>query len=185
MRKPYTLKHINKSGQQGFSLFIVLMVMIVVAFFVVSVTQSYNTEQRISTNDADRKFAAALAEAALREGESKIAAFDGIVKFTDNCTDAKCRAAGSSPGTFGDIIVEPGTSTVEAWERRNGAGKAKLLIDTNGGTLANMGASESPRYIIEYISTQDDGMVIYRVTAKAWGKNKNTVVVLQSYVTAG
>lgn len=182
MRKPYTVNHTNKSAQKGFSLFIVLMVMIVVAFFVVSVTQSYNTEQRISTNDADRKFAAALADAALREGESKIAAFDGAVKFTDNCTDAQCRAAGSKPGTYGEVVVEQGTSAVEAWERKNGA---DLLIDTNGKQLANTGAGKNPRYIIEYISTQDDGAVIYRVTAKAWGKNKNTVVILQSYVSAG
>lgn len=51
--------------------------------------------------------------------------------------------------------------------------------------MANTGAGKNPRYIIEYISTQDDGAVIYRVTAKAWGKNKNTVVILQSYVSAG
>ncbi|MDO5070111.1 pilus assembly PilX family protein [Neisseria zoodegmatis] len=184
MRKPYAVNYSKKSAQQGFSLFIVLMVMIVVAFFVVSVTQSYNTEQRISTNDADRKFAAALAEAALRAGEKQIAEFDGEITFTDDCKDAKCRAAGSVEGSFGGIVVT-GNSSVEAWRRSDGGSKSKLYIDTNGAKLPNSGASQQPRYIIEYISTQNDGSVIYRVTAKAWGKNANTVVVLQSYVSAG
>lgn len=183
MRKPYTVNYADKSAQQGFSLFIVLMVMIVVAFFVVSATQSYNTEQRISTNDADRKFAAALAEVALRAGEKNIAEFDGVIRFTDNCEEARCRAAGSAEGNFGDIVVA-GTSSVEAWQRSDGGSRSKLYIDTKGVQLPKSGASQAPRYIIEYISTQNDGSVIYRVTAKAWGKNANTVVVLQSYVSA-
>ena len=73
MRRPITLNHPAKaSAQKGFALFIVLMIMIVIALLVVTATQSYNTEQRISTNDADHKFATTLAEAALREGENHI-----------------------------------------------------------------------------------------------------------------
>lgn len=46
MRKQNTLTGIPTSdGQRGFALFIVLMVMIVVAFLVVTAAQSYNTEQ--------------------------------------------------------------------------------------------------------------------------------------------
>ncbi len=41
--------------------------------------------------------------------------------------------------------------------------------------------SKPPRYIIEYLGVKN-GENVYRVTAKAWGKNANTVVVLQSYV---
>ena len=52
MRRPITL--IKPDRQQGYALFIVLMMMIVIALLVVTATQSYNTEQRISTNDADR-----------------------------------------------------------------------------------------------------------------------------------
>ena len=47
----------------------------------------------------------------------------------------------------------------------------------------NSGATKDARYIIEYLSTNStDNRTIYRVTAKAWGKNENTVVILQSYV---
>lgn len=162
-----------KSAQQGFSLFIVLMVMIVVAFLVVSVTQSYNTEQRISTNDADHKYAAALAETALRAGESKIA--EKIAEkelaesdFKENCEDALC-TVGTKP----------------AWERATcGDNNRSSCIENGKVPDSATGTRNPPRYIIEYISTQNNGSVIYRVTAKAWGKNANTSVTLQSYVQA-
>ena len=56
MRRPHSLIQ-SKSNQQGFALFIVLMMMVAIALLVVAAMQSYNTEQRISTNDADRKLA--------------------------------------------------------------------------------------------------------------------------------
>lgn len=148
---------------------------------VVSITQSYNTEQRISTNDADHKYAAALAETALRAGENRIAGpeFEDEVTFTPNCTKALCSAANAAKGTFGSVIVEAETRGIAAWERMCGK---KTCIEINGIELENTGAGKAPRHIIEYISTQNNGSVIYRVTAKAWGKNANTSVILQSYV---
>ena len=88
MRRPITLNHPAKaSAQKGFALFIVLMIMIVIALLVVTATQSYNTEQRISTNDADHKFATTLAEAALREGEDYIYSIEeGKQIFNDPCS---------------------------------------------------------------------------------------------------
>ena len=61
----------------------------------------------------------------------------------------------------------------------------KKCIDENGEEYPgkNSGAKANPRFIIEYLSTNStDNRTIYRVTAKAWGKNENTVVMLQSYV---
>ncbi|WP_373745771.1 PilX N-terminal domain-containing pilus assembly protein [Neisseria dentiae] len=187
MRQPQPfITSTSKSAQQGFSLFIVLMVMIVVAFLVVSVTQSYNTEQRISTNDADHKYATALAETALRTGESRIATaeFENRVTFSPDCTDALCSPANAAAGTFGDIVVQAEASKVDAWERKTCGNNNSSCLDANGRAVTVAGARTNPRYIIEYISTQADGTVIYRVTAKAWGKNNNTVVILQSYVAA-
>ncbi|MGP1363647.1 pilus assembly protein [Neisseria sp. DTU_2020_1000833_1_SI_GRL_NUU_006] len=187
MRRPITLNHPAKaSAQKGFALFIVLMIMIVIALLVVTATQSYNTEQRISTNDADHKFATTLAEAALREGENHIYEIeDGKKPFTDDCTDGLCKAAHVDAGSYstssGTIIVN-GTSKVEAWVRECGK---KKCIDENGEEYPrkNSGAKANPRFIIEYLSTNStDNRTIYRVTAKAWGKNENTVVILQSYV---
>ncbi|HFC3948834.1 TPA: PilX N-terminal domain-containing pilus assembly protein [Neisseria gonorrhoeae] len=196
MRKQNTLTGIPTSdGQRGFALFIVLMVMIVVAFLVVTAAQSYNTEQRISANESDRKLALSLAEAALREGEFQVLDLeytaDSKVTFSENCEKGLCTAVNvrtnnANEVSFGNIVVQ-GTPTVEAVKRscpaKSGKNSTGLCID-NQGVEYNKGAagvSKMPRYIIEYLGVKN-GQNVYRVTAKAWGKNANTVVVLQSYV---
>ncbi|CNR87923.1 TPA: PilX N-terminal domain-containing pilus assembly protein [Neisseria gonorrhoeae] len=196
MRKQNALTGIPTSeGQRGFALFIVLMVMIVVAFLVVTAAQSYNTEQRISANESDRKLALSLAEAALREGEFQVLDLeytaDSKVTFSENCENGLCTAVNvrtndANEETFDNIVVK-GKPTVEAVKRSCPAKSSKnstdLCIDNQGveykkGTGS---VSKMPRYIIEYLGVKN-GQNVYRVTAKAWGKNANTVVVLQSYV---
>ncbi|HFA7378277.1 TPA: pilus assembly protein [Neisseria gonorrhoeae] len=193
MRKQNTLTGIPTSdGQRGFALFIVLMVMIVVAFLVVTAAQSYNTEQRISANESDRKLALSLAEAALREGEFQVLdleyAADSKVTFSENCEKGLCTAVNvrtnnnGNEEAFGNIVVK-GKPTVEAVKRSCPANSASLCIDNQGVeyTKGTGNVSKMPRYIIEYLGVKN-GQNVYRVTAKAWGKNANTVVVLQSYV---
>ncbi|HGO6595855.1 TPA: PilX N-terminal domain-containing pilus assembly protein [Neisseria gonorrhoeae] len=196
MRKQNTLTGIPTSdGQRGFALFIVLMVMIVVAFLVVTAAQSYNTEQRISANESDRKLALSLAEAALREGEFQVLgleyAADSKVTFSENCEKGLCTAVNvrtnnANEESFGNIVVQ-GTPSVEAVKRscpaKSGKNSTGLCIDNQGVEYKKGTASVSkmPRYIIEYLGV-NNGQNVYRVTAKAWGKNANTVVVLQSYV---
>ncbi|ENS5840347.1 pilus assembly protein [Neisseria gonorrhoeae] len=197
MRKQNTLTGIPTSdGQRGSALFIVLMVMIVVAFLVVTAAQSYNTEQRISANESDRKLALSLAEAALREGEFQVLdleyAADSKVTFSENCEKGLCTAVNvrandnGNEEAFGNIVVQ-GKPTVEAVKRscpaKSGKNSTGLCID-NQGVEYKKGTgkvSKMPRYIIEYLGVKN-GQNVYRVTAKAWGKNANTVVVLQSYV---
>lgn len=186
-------RHLNnfapQPSQHGYALFIVLMIMIVIALLVVTAVQSYNTEQRISTNEADRKLALSLAEAALRKGENKILEFDGKkIVFAANCkgkigtTDTNGLCASPDAKSNGDIVVE--ATSGNAWEREE---SNKLYIDENSVRVTDIkvdNVSKEPRYIIEYISTDSaQGSTIYRVTAKAWGKNQNTVVMLQSYVS--
>lgn len=196
MRKQNTLTGIPTSdGQRGSALFIVLMVMIVVAFLVVTAAQSYNTEQRISANESDRKLALSLAEAALREGEFQVLdleyAADSKVTFSENCEKGLCTAVNvrtndANEETFDNIVVK-GKPTVEAVKRpcpaKSGKNSAGLCIDNKGMEYNKgvAGVSKMPRYIIEYLGVKN-GQNVYRVTAKAWGKNANTVVVLQSYV---
>lgn len=180
MRQPVYLKQSSPAKQQGFALFIVLMIMIVIALLVVAATQSYNTEQRISTNDADRKLATSLAEAALREGERAILTFENTPPtFTANCLNGLCQAVGAVSPTGHNITVN-GNSTTEAWQRQCGN---TLCIETNGIEYS-AGMAKNPRYIIEYLNADAGGQTFYRVTTKAWGKNENTVVMLQSYVSS-
>lgn len=196
MRKQNALTGIPTSeGQRGFALFIVLMVMIVVAFLVVTAAQSYNTEQRISANESDRKLALSLAEAALREGEFQVLDLeytaDSKVTFSENCENGLCTAVNvrtndANEETFDNIVVK-GKPTVEAVKRlcpaKSGKNSAGLCIDNQGVEYekGTGNVSKMPRYIIEYLGEKNN-QNIYRVTAKAWGKNANTVVVLQSYV---
>lgn len=193
MRKQNTLTGIPTSdGQRGFALFIVLMVMIVVAFLVVTAAQSYNTEQRISANESDRKLALSLAEAALREGELQVLDLeydtDSKVTFSENCGKGLCTAVNvrtnnDNEEAFDNIVVQ-GKSTVEAVKRSCTAKSTGLCIDNKGMEYKKGKGSvrKPPRYIIEYLGVKN-GENVYRVTAKAWGKNVNTVVVLQSYVS--
>ncbi|QOG36386.1 pilus assembly PilX family protein [Neisseria gonorrhoeae] len=197
MRKQNTLTGIPTSdGQRGSALFIVLMVMIVVAFLVVTAAQSYNTEQRISANESDRKLALSLAEAALREGEFQVLDLeytaDSKVTFSENCEKGLCTAVNvrtnnnANEETFDNIVVK-GKPTVEAVKRpcpaKSGKNSTDLCIDNQGMEYkkGTGNVSKMPRYIIEYLGVKN-GQNVYRVTAKAWGKNANTVVVLQSYV---
>ena len=52
MRRPLHLSCAPRREQGGFALFIVLIMMIVIAFLVVAATQSYNTEMRIGSMKA-------------------------------------------------------------------------------------------------------------------------------------
>ncbi|HFB7740062.1 TPA: PilX N-terminal domain-containing pilus assembly protein [Neisseria gonorrhoeae] len=196
MRKQNALTGIPTSeGQRGFALFIVLMVMIVVAFLVVTAAQSYNTEQRIIANESDRKLALSLAEAALREGEFQVLDLeytaDSKVTFSENCENGLCTAVNvrtndANEEAFDNIVVK-GKPTVEAVKRscpaKSGKNSTGLCIDNQGVEYkkGTGNVSKMPRYIIEYLGVKN-GQNVYRVTAKAWGKNANTVVVLQSYV---
>lgn len=193
MRRPLHLSRAPRREQGGFALFIVLIMMIVIAFLVVAATQSYNTEMRIGSNDADRKMAMATAEAALRQGEGDISTLKDPT-FASNCAGGLCAAAASaapSPNPIKDtpqgtitVTIAGKDSAIAAWERQCGTTSASCL-ENSGRTFAVPGAAKAPRYIIEFINhTAATNTSIYRVTARAWGKNANTVVTVQSYVQA-
>ena len=190
MRRPLHLSRAPRREQGGFALFIVLIMMIVIAFLVVAATQSYNTEMRIGSNDADRKMAMATAEAALRQGEGDISTLKDPT-FASNCAGGLCAAAADkapTPNTIkdtpqGTITITGEGSAIAAWERTSCTNGS--CLENSGRTFAVPGAAKAPRYIIEFINhTAATNTSIYRVTARAWGKNANTVVTVQSYVQA-
>ena len=192
MRRPLHLSRAPRREQGGFALFIVLIMMIVIAFLVVAATQSYNTEMRIGSNDADRKMAMATAEAALRQGEGDISTLKDPT-FASNCAGGLWAAAASaapSPNPIKDtpqgtitVTIAGKDSAIAAWERTSCTNGS--CLENSGRTFAVPGAAKAPRYIIEFINhTAATNTSIYRVTARAWGKNANTVVTVQSYVQA-
>lgn len=190
MRRPQLNR--PKGLQQGFALFIVMIMMMVIAVLVVAAAQSYNTELRISSNDADRKLAMSVAEAALRQGESRIAEMNDP-NFTADCSGGLCAPAYADPIDYkdtlqGTIKVAQGGKT-PVWLPGSCDKDKGSCLDDNGVTFAAAGSgiSRPARYVIEFINRQNNaGNIanIYRVTARAWGRNSNTVVTVQSYVEA-
>ena len=166
----------SQDNVKGFSLPIVMIMMLVLAILVLAATQLFNTESRLSSNDADRKMTMQIAEAALRQGEQAIVDQDLVdldkkAQFTSNCDNGLCL---------------PSKSKQAVWE-----GGSNSLLETNGkeyaaDTVVNKQDTvvyKDPQYVIEWISDGTE-QIVYRVTARAWGENTNTVVTLQSYVAA-
>ena len=195
---------IFKSTQKGFSLFFVMILMLVIAFIVIMTSQSSLTEMRSSTNEADRKFALSLAENGLREGEFAIkAAFDAkptATTFTADCKNGWCLPAKDSyssnqshePFKF-DTAAAP---DIPAWERC-AANTSQQASSCGGKTVLDAGCDASARckksndgktyYIVEYLGSRMDNVKAqqidnFRVTSRARGNNDDTVVTLQSYV---
>ena len=195
---------IFKSAQKGFSLFFVMVLMLVIAFIVIMTSQSSLTEMRSSTNEADRKFALSLAENGLREGEFAIkAAFDAkptATTFTADCKNGWCLPAKDSysstqsnePFKF-DTAAAP---DIPAWERC-AANTSQQASSCVGKTVLDAGCDTKKRcmeskdgktyYIVEYLGSRMDNVKAqhidnFRVTSRARGNNDDTVVTLQSYV---
>jgi len=170
--------------QHGFSLIMVLAIMVVIALMVIAGSQVFNSELRISANDADRKHAFSLAEKALLQGEYVAAQLAVnskgeplpttavVVKFTATCMGGRCLPSDGTPGR-----TEP------AWERTNIlTGKKDEGSKDNSVETTLTGGSKNPRYIIEYLGDNAVDGRLFRVTSRAWGANENTVVTVQSYI---
>ena len=159
----------SQDNVKGFSLPVVMIMMLVLAIMVLAATQLFNTESRLSSNDADRKMTMQIAEATLRQGEQAIVdqdlvGLDKKAQFTSNCHNGLCL---------------PSRSQQAVWE-----GGSKSLLEEKGKEyVTDTAVHQKPRYVIEWIS-DDSEQIVYRVTARAWGENANTVVTLQSYVAA-
>lgn len=205
--------------QQGFTLFMVMILMAVIAILVLAGSQLLNTEMRLSSNDADKKYAFGLAEDALRHGEqyayltvhkenvlkqpdiiagvstSNIQSFftSSIVSktggiFNEACTNGLCAPSIESGVTAGTVY-----STIPAWERQGDDGKGnqvnifetaaseKKWLEYDLGATADV--SKDPRFIVEYLGpAESTDTTLYRITARAWGRNQNTQVTLQSVI---
>lgn len=199
--------------------------MLVIALLVIVTSQSANTELRISSNEADRKYAMSLAENGLNAAEEKLNELaNGIaaasasaasasatstgssnknksVVFTANCENGLCLPA---EGTFETKDSEKpfefgsGKATIAAWERCANNPSNSSTNDCQGKTVIDKAVCEKAKtciadegsnahYIIEYLGSRkdkDDYTVYsyFRVTSRAYGKNTDTVVTLQSYV---
>lgn len=173
----------------------VMILMVVIALLVIVTVQSSGTEMRISTNEADRKFAVSKAEEGLRAGEHTIQSLldDYIISngsrqtvFSGSCANGFCSPTKDSfttdqkTPTFEFDSAEP--PTISAWER---AGVLDVGCHQRTQPTCRV-TQDGARYIIEYlggrVTTDNENYEYFRITSRASGNNADTDVLLQTYI---
>lgn len=169
--------------QQGISLFLVMVFLVILSILGVAVIQSSSLSARIAGNEADRTLAFQAAEAALRDAEKDI---------RGACTPATCRATPIAPETA-DIFqatcalglclpsAEGGTPVWEVKDNWTTANRVATYGRFTGATALPV-VSQQPQYLIEYFKVGE--AFIYRVSATGYGANSSTQVLLQTSVKA-
>jgi type IV pilus assembly protein PilX len=166
--------NVQHARQQGSTLVISLMILIVMTLIGLTGIASSTLEEKMAGNTRDQAVAFQAAEAALRNGESY---YDAIVS-------PAAAFDGSNPGLY-DIGDLPDVNDNNTWNTAR----------TYTGNIA--GVKEKPKYIVELLGeigdTTDDlnisgygestglgSVTAARITARAVGGSNSTVVMLQS-----
>jgi type IV pilus assembly protein PilX len=193
----------TKPKSEGFALFSVMMLLL--ALMVISMTflRTSSLNERMVGNDLDRSRAYQIAEATIRDAQRDILHLkaDG-----NSCLGLNpCRAEsafGNSEAGLGDL--PPGCNAgiclftigeyraaqnfVGPWEPTSPfaanfaqygqwSGAQWTTLSAQLGT--NITLAQQPRYWIEILPMNAATVMRYRITARAWGVNPNTMVTLQ------
>ena len=159
--------------QRGVVLIVSLTILMVLTLIGVSAMKTSSLQERMSGNSRDYQTAFEAAELALRAGED-------YIKTISTTTDF------SSTGANGKFVART-ISSPGAWQIENNWTSG----NTTQVTLANV--SKNPEYIIEILDStygqtdeltpggSSSGIIaLFRVTARGYGKNPNTKVMLQA-----
>jgi type IV pilus assembly protein PilX len=168
--------------QQGASLVIALMFLIVLTILGLVSVRSSTLHERMAGNDRDRAIAFEAAEAALRDAEADILAnITTGSAFDADCTDGLCIPA---------TIATPNWEQV-AWDDDS----SRVYGDGSGAGAYPVDVAQAPRYIVELlpdlpagagnslsanVRSSTSGGTAYRITARGWGRRDTTQVMLQS-----
>jgi type IV pilus assembly protein PilX len=159
--------------ERGAALIVALLFLVILAMLGVSSMTGTTLEERMSGNARDQNIAMQAAEAALRDAESDLtgsaAARIAVANFVAACTAALC--------TEGALLANLDDPLKSAF------------YGQFTGQLALQGSSQQPRYMLELliavppqVPAPPVGQSVrnFRVTAKGYGKNPNTIVILQT-----
>ncbi len=176
---------------RGFSLIIILLMMLAVAMLALGAMNSSIVQERMVGNARDRQVALQAAEAAIRDAEIDIEANpNAAVGFTEACTDGLCIAPS-------DTVSSPQSAPL--WQTINWANSRAYGSRSSVPALLgpdNLALSAQPRYFIESLpvlppmpgesaaigggSNPTPRARAYRITVRASGIRSATVVMLQS-----
>lgn len=194
--------------QRGVSLIIVLMFLVILSGVSAFAVRRVLFGESVARNMLDMEVARQAAEAALRDAERDILlaadvpgakcprASDRPIKsafsepnFGDTCPRGQCRFGAQTPANYYALSNVKTSTNPEPWWPGGVGWKAtppSTCTFTGGvplGTFTNTagveGVSRQPEYLIEYMQRGDD--IYFRNTARGWGLDPNTEVVLQTY----
>lgn len=199
-------RHRSPRNQQGMVLVTGLLLLLVVTLVVLAASRSGRLQAVMSSNTRDRDLAFQAAEAALVDGEERLA-FEYHARFTDsansnvenvaagllnrNALSASAKTAIIVKASKTDYWISPTSAGGYGWFDANGA------IDGSKSIAINQlieGVDQPPRFVIEYLGTAAPSVDCtaprthyrYRITALAVGasaasrKQADTRVLLQS-----
>lgn len=171
--------------QSGFSLYLVLIIMIVIAFLVVATMHGTSVNSRTSANDSDYQYSLQNAGNGLIAAQNKISTWPSknkAVLFRCNCEGGLCAAKDVDPAKANAKLATvencDKSQLKEVWKRQNVFSDSTNDPSISGGKY---------RYVIEYLGPDNDGtpgVYIFRVTSKGWGENKRTTSIVEETIQA-
>jgi len=172
-------------AQRGVALFVSLVFLVILTLLGVAAFQSATLQEKMSGNLRDQSIAFQSAEAALRDGESVVAATLNIATPADYaCTGGLCRPTFCN--SSGACTPAAGTPQ---WQNVSWAPSSTTTVKISSGIT---GVAQQPRYVIEKMNSfvPDTGsqkpnnpsnlVTPFRVTAVGWGSNVLSRSTLQS-----
>lgn len=200
-------------SQRGVSLIIVLIFLVILSGTAAFTVRRILFGEDMARNLLDIEVARQAAEAALRDAERDIMLAGGVTgatcdrgadrpiksaysepNFGATCPRGQCRFGEQTPAAYYAASNFTAGTNPEPWWPGTGTKWATTPPTTCtfvGGVPLGMftatpgvkGVSRQPEYMIEYMQRGDD--IYFRNTARGWGLDKNTEVVLQSYFKRG
>jgi len=172
--------------QRGAALFVSLVFLVILTLLGVAAFQSATLQEKMTGNLRDQSVAFQSAEAALRDGESVVAAALNIASPADYaCTGGLCRPTFCDSGG----TCTPTAAGTPQWQNVSWAPSSTTTVMISSGIT---GVAQQPRYMIEKMNSfvPDGGsqkvtitsnlVTPFRVTAVGWGSNVLSRSTLQS-----
>ena len=201
----------RSNRQRGLSLIIVLMFLVILSGVSAFAIRKVLFGENVARNALDMEVARQAAEAALRDAERDIMLAGDVIgapcpratdrpiksaysapNFDTTCPRGQCRFGDQTPANYYALSNYKAKTNPEPWWPTAQGGIAWSATPATGctfsgavpiGTFTNtpgvQGVSRQPEYLIEYMQRGDD--IYFRNTARGWGLDPNTEVVLQSY----
>lgn len=199
------------AAQRGLALVIVLVFIVILSGIAAFAVRRVMFGEHIARNVLDMEVARQAAEAALRDAERDISLADDVTgaacprgddrpiksaysepNFGTDCPRGQCRFGEQTPASYyADSNAKSKTNPEPWWPADSGgvgwkasppsgcAFSGGVPLGTFTGTPGVKGVSRQPEYLIEYMQRGEE--IYFRNTARGWGLDPNTEVVLQSY----